>query len=261
MQPDYSPASCSALPRRAAAVWISLFAAAGSCVVAPLVVPANAVQSCPAGQIAATRIDYEGRYNLDPTVDMFNLHALVPNVGYTRRTVLVADGRYKEASEGTIVVVKDTAPGKPVPMPGVTMYAREFPSRFVIIETAQQRLVYDERGDPDQLGRRTNKSKKTSAEDERAIVGGLQSALGAGALDQTKVIGKATHAGVPCEVRQFLMPGSSVCIATIRGQYVTLAEEMQVPGRTEPSRMQAKAKADVCVSTREFEPPAHVRFK
>lgn len=237
-----------------------LLAATGSCAIPPLALAADAAPSCPAGQVAATRIEYEGNYNLDPTVDMFNLRAVIPNVGYTKRTVLVAEGYYKEASEGTIVVVKDSAPGKPVPMPGSTMYARELPSRFVIVETPQQKLVYDERGDPDNLGTRRNKPKKVSAAEESLIVGGLQAALDPAAAN-TKVIGKATHAGIPCDVRQFLMPGNSVCVGKVRGQYVTLAEEMQSPTGGPRSWMQAKTKADVCVSAKEFEAPAHVRFK
>jgi hypothetical protein len=262
-QPNCSLAS-RLVPVHRTAAWVgfALVAAAGSCAVAPLATAASAAQSCPSGQIAATRIDFEGKYNLSPIADMLNLHALMPNVGYTRRTVIVADGYYKEMSEGTIAVVKDKPPGKPVPMPGAdnpTMYARELPSRFVIIETPQQKLVYDEAGDPDQLGTRRRKSKHVSAAEERAIVDGVQAAL-ASSADQAQVIGKATYAGIPCEVREALGPGNSSCIGRVRGQHVTLAEELQFPNRS-PSRMQAKTKADVCVSAREFEPPAHVRFK
>jgi hypothetical protein len=155
--------------------------------------------------------------------------------------------------------MKDAPPGKPVPLPGVdnpTKYARELPSRFVIVETPQEKLVYDERGDPDHLGSRTKKSK-TSAADERAIVGGLQAAL-APSAGAVAVIGKATYAGIPCDVRKNLVPGNSVCIGRVRERYVTLAEDIQVPKR---SWMKAKAQADVCVSTRDFEPPANVRFK
>jgi hypothetical protein len=215
-QPDRPLASRPVPVRRTAAAWVglALIAAGGSCAIAPLAMAASPAPSCPSGQIAATRIDYEGKYNLDPTVDILNLRALVPNVGYTRRTVLVANGYYKEASEGTIVVAKEEPPGKPVPIfspDNRKLYARELPSRFVIIETAQQKLVYDERGDPDHLGSRTIKSKQDSAADERAIVGGLQTAL-ASSADRVKLIGKATYAGIPCEVRQFLVPGNSVCI-------------------------------------------------
>jgi hypothetical protein len=240
---------------------LALVAVSGICMVAPGARAEDTAQACPAGQIAATRIEYEGQYNLDPTVHVFNLHAIAPNVGYTKRTVLVGNnGYYKEATEGTLVVVKENGPGKPVPMPGITMYARELPSRFVIIETPQQKLVYDEKGDPENRGTKRNKPKKVSAEDERMIVGGLQTAL-APSADKVQILGKATYAGIPCEVRQFLMPGDSVCIASIRGQYVTLAEELKSPARPQPSTMQAKTKADVCVSTKEFEAPAHVRFE
>jgi hypothetical protein len=242
---------------RSLAEWIglTLVAVGGSCVDAPLVMAASA--ACPAGQIAATRIEYEGKYNPGPTMDLVNLPELAAKVGYTRRTVLVASGYYKEASEGTIVAMKDQPPGTPVPMPGVKLFARELPSRFVIIETAQQRLVFDERGDPDRLGTRRTKSKQLSAAEERAAADALQAAL-APAAGNVKVLGKATYAGIPCEVRQNLVPGNSVCIATIDGQYVTLAEEMQVPHR---SWIRAKSKADICVTKQEFEPPAHVRFK
>ncbi len=150
-------------------------------------------------------------------------------------------------------------PGKPLPIPGATLYVRELPSRFVIVETPQQRLVYDERGDPDQPGSRTSKSKASAA--EKLAIGSVLQTVLASSGDKIKVIGKATYAGIPCDVRQFLVPGNSLCIASVRGQYVTLAEEHHHPGRAEPSRMQAKAKADVCVSARQFEPPAHVRFK
>ena len=89
------------------------------------------------------------------------------------------------------------------------------------------------------------------------MVGGLQAAL-ASSADKVAVLGKATYAGIPCEVRQFLMPGNSVCIAQVRGQSVTLAEDLKVP---QPSRMTAKTQSDICVSARDFEPPANVRFK
>ncbi|MET0534234.1 MAG: hypothetical protein ABW171_08420, partial [Steroidobacter sp.] len=146
-------------------------------------------------------------------------------------------------------------------MPGVTMYVRELPSRFVIVETPQQKLVYDEQGDPDKLGTRRNKSKTTSAADERAIVGGLQTAL-ASSADKVEVIGKANYAGIPCDVRKALAPGNTLCVARIREQYVTLAEEIQTsPTGGARSWMKAKSKADVCVSAKEFEPPATVRFK
>lgn len=250
--------------RRSAAAWIglALIAVGGSCSLAPLAMAASPAASCPAGQMAATRVEYEGKYNANPVADAFNIQALLPNVGYTRRTVLVASGYYKEVSEGTIGVVKDKPPGKPFPIPGAdnpNMYARELPNRFVIVETPQQRLVYDEQGDPDQLGSRRNKSKQFSAADERAMVNGLQSALDSSpAAANTAVLGTATYAGIQCEVRQFLMPGNSVCIGRIRGRDVTLAEDMQVP---KPSYMKAKSKTDVCVSAREFEPPTNVRFK
>lgn len=260
-QPDRPLASRLVPVRRTAAAWLALVAAGGSCAVAPLAMAAEL--SCPSGQFAATRIEYEGNYNLSPTVDILNLHALVPNVGYKRRTVLVANGYYKEVSEGTIVVAKEEPPGKPVPLPSADnkkMYARELPSKFVIVETPQQKLVYDESGDPDHLGTRRNKSKQAPAADEAAIVGGLQAALGPSA-GAAEVTGKATYAGIPCEMRKFLAPGNSVCIARLRGQYVTLAEEIKFPHRAQASRMQAKTKTEVCVSAREFEPPANVRFK
>jgi hypothetical protein len=268
MQHPCRPLAAYPVPvRRTAAAWIglALIAVSGSFAITPSAMAASGAQSCPSGQIAATRIDYEGKYNLDPTVDMWNLRALTPNVGYTRRTVLVAEGYYKEASEGTIVVMKDKPPGKSVPIPSPDnrkLYARELPSRFVIIETAKQKLVYDERGDPENLGTRAIKSRQFSAAEERAIVGGLQTAFaGSAAEENTKVLGKATYAGIPCDVRQALVPGNSWCIGRVRGQYVNLAEDMQFPNRPERSWMHAKTKADVCVSAREFEPPAHVRFK
>ena len=261
-RPDRHRASRSAPVRRSAIarVGVALVAVAGSCVVAPLGMAASPAASCPAGQMAATRIEYEGKYNLNPAADVFNIHQLLPNVGYTRRTVTVATGYYKEVSEGIIGVVKDKPPGKAFPIPGATnpnMYARELPSRYVIIETAQQRLVYDEQGDPEQLGTRTRKSKPVSGAEEQAIVSGLQAALEPSAAN-VAVLGKATYAGVPCEVRQFLMPGNSVCIGIVRGRPVALAEDHNVPRR---SYMTAKSKSDVCVSAREFEPPASVRFK
>ncbi|HEY0686315.1 MAG TPA: hypothetical protein VGD45_28500 [Steroidobacter sp.] len=228
--------------------------------VAPLAMAASPAASCPAGQMAATRIELEGKYNLSPAADVFNIHALLPNVGYTKRTVIVANGYYKEVSEGTIGVVKDKPPGKPFAIPGATatnMYARELPSRYTIVETPKERLVYDESGDPDQPGRRMSKSKQTTPAEERAIVDGLQAAL-ASSADNAAILGKATYAGIPCEIRQFLMPGNSVCIAQVRGQSVTLAEDLKVP---QPSHMKAKAQSDVCVSARDFEPPANVRFK
>jgi hypothetical protein len=262
MQRPDRPLASRPDPVRRTAAWVGLafVAAGGSCALAPSVMAASAAPSCPSGQIAATRIDYEGKYNLDPTVEMWKIQALVPNVGYTRRTVLVANGYYKEVSEGMIAVVKDKGPGKAVPMPGITLYARELPSRFVIVETPQQRLVYDERGDPEHLGTRTIKSKQVSATEKFALARGLQTAV-ASSGDKIKVLGKATYAGIPCEVRQAFVPGDSLCIASVRGQHVTLAEVIHSANRAAPSRMQAKAKADVCVSTREFEPPAHVRFK
>ena len=259
-QPDRPPASSLSSVRRSATAHLGLLFVAAAASFGPCAMAASPAASCPAGQMPATRIEYEGKYNLDPTADVYSIHELLPNVGYTRRTVLVANGYYKEMSEGTIGVVKDKPPGKAFPIPGPdnpSLYARELPSRFVIIETPKQRLVYDEQGDPEQLGRRTPKSKPASAAEKQVIGGALAAALepSAGAA---AILGKATYAGIPCEVRQFLMPGNSVCIARIRNQDVTLAEDMKVP---KPSWLKAKSKADVCVSAREFDPPASVRFK
>jgi hypothetical protein len=60
---------------------------------------------------------------------------------------------------------------------------KALPSRFVIVETPQQKLVYDEQGDPENVGTWRSKSKQLSAAEERAIVGGLQAALATPAAD------------------------------------------------------------------------------
>lgn len=259
-QPNRPPVSCRSSVRRSAIARLGLLLVAAGASFGSSAMAAGPAAACPAGQMPATRIEYEGKYNQDPTADVYSIHELLPNVGYTRRTVLVADGYYKETSEGTIGVVKDKPPGKPFPIPGAdnpSLYARELPSRFVIVETPKQKLVYDEQGDPEQLGSRRTKSKQPSVAEQRMVGGALAAALQPSA-GNAAILGKATYAGIPCEVRQFLMPGNSVCIARIRNQDVTLAEDMKVP---KPSWMKAKSKSEVCVSARDFEPPASVKFK
>jgi hypothetical protein len=219
--------------------------------------------SCPAGQLPATRIDYQGKYNPDPTADAMKIRELVPNVGYTSRTVIVAKDFYKESSVGKIAVLKEKGPGKPVQMPGApsyTLFASELPSRFVILETPTERMTYDEQGDPAQAGRRVKKSARASAEERRLLAGGLQATL-ASSADKAQVMGEANYAGIACTVRKFLTAGATVCVARVQGQDVTLAQESKDPTTGERQWMQATKQSQVCVAKQEFAPPASVRFK
>lgn len=218
----------------------------------PAIAPGT--RQCPLDQMPATRIDYEGNNILASGTDVNDRRP-----GYAKRTVIVADGYYKEITERTAILLKKKPRGQHE-MTHLTMELLEHPSRSVIIETPLQRLEYEDRSDDaNHMGVRTNKVEQMSGGSQSAAVIDAQTTLPM-LLEPLPSIDKATYAGISCDLRWAPSPGKILCIAKIRGRHVTIAEDMQGSpnGR---SWMLAKSKADICVSTEDFVPPAHARVQ
>lgn len=220
----------------------------------PLVITHQTLR-CPDGQIAATLIEYSGGHTADLSLNAPTLADLVRKMGYSRRRVIVAKDHYKEVSEGTMGILNDTGPGKPVVIAGETHFLRVLPSGLIVLETPRQRIEYDELSSGDQLAVMSDKPQLTSDNELHSIAGSPQ-ASNVSAPDTTPTLAKASYAGIPCELRSAPMTGKLTCVAWVRGREIVLAEDMQtITGR---SWMLAKTTTEVCMSPQDFAAPSNV---
>lgn len=101
------------------------------------------------------------------------------------------------------------------------------------------------------------------AKQEQAAIGQLLTAVAPLLADQTPAIGTANYAGIQCTVHKYPAPrDGAFCLAKIAGRDVVLAEDFIDPRLKSRQWMIAQsAQQDLCVSSKEFKPPAHVRFR
>ena len=112
----------------------------------------------------------------------------------------MADSYYKEVTEGTTVLRKETALDQDQHRSNQTLDAHELPSRLVAIETPLHRFVHEERTKGDSLDVKVEKLQLTSDRRQPFLVKGPGFLLALSDEPQAS-IDRATYAGIECDLQ------------------------------------------------------------